>query len=101
LASTNHLVDSLFITLSNKSLNALTPAQRQKVTVAAQTAAAFNNENRMKEEAQLVEFFKKEGLQVTTPDVAAFRKSVQTSYQNSDYAKVWPPGLLDRINSTR
>ena len=98
---TNHLVDSLFITLSNKSLNALTPAQRQKVTVAAQTAAAFNNENRMKEEAQLVEFFKKEGLQVTTPDVAAFRKSVQASYQNSDYAKVWPPGLLDRINATR
>ena len=98
---TNHLVDSLFITLSNKSLNALSAAQRQKITAAAQAAAAFNNDNRIKEEAQLVDFFKKQGLQVTTPDVAAFRKSVQLRYQNSDYAKVWPAGLLDRINATQ
>jgi TRAP-type transport system periplasmic protein len=26
---------------------------------------------------------------------------VQTAYQNSDYAKVWPKGLLDRINATK
>ena len=48
-----------------------------------------------------MEFFKKEGLQVTTPDVEAFRKSVQATYQNSDYAKVWSKGLLERINATR
>ena len=46
-------------------------------------------------------FFKKEGLQVITPDVDAFRKSVQATYQASDYAKVWPKGLLDRINATK
>jgi hypothetical protein len=49
----------------------------------------------------LVEFFKKEGLTVTTPDLDAFRKSVQTTYLNSDYAKVWSKGLLERINSTK
>jgi hypothetical protein len=26
---------------------------------------------------------------------------VQAAYQNSDYAKVWPKGLLDRINATK
>ncbi len=98
---TGHLVDSLFITMSNKSLNALGAAQRQKVVAAAQAAALWNNDNRIKEESQLVEFFKKEGLQVVTPDVEAFRKSVQAAYQNSDYAKVWPKGLLERINATR
>jgi TRAP-type C4-dicarboxylate transport system substrate-binding protein len=97
---TSHLVDSLFIAISNKSFNALSPAQKQKVSAAAQAAASYNNDNNIKEESQLVEFFKKEGLQVTTPDVDAFRKSVQASYQNSDYAKVWPKGLLDRINAT-
>jgi tripartite ATP-independent transporter DctP family solute receptor len=97
---TSHLVDSLFIAISNKSYNALSPAQRQKVSAAAQAAASFNNDNNIKEESQLVEFFKKEGLQVTMPDVDAFRKSVQATYQNSDYAKVWPKGLLDRINAT-
>lgn len=98
---TSHLVDGIFIAISNKSFNALTAAQKQKVTAAAQAAAAYNNENRIKEEGQLVEFFKKEGLQVITPDVDAFRKSVQTTYQASDYAKVWPKGLLDRINATK
>ena len=98
---TSHLVDSLFISISNKSLAAMTPAQRQKVTAAAQAAAVYNNDNRIKEEAQLVEFFRKEGLQITTPDLDAFHKSVQQSYQRSDYAKAWPAGLVDRINAVR
>ena len=98
---TSHLVDSLFIAISNKSLAAMTPVQRQKVTAAAQAAAVYNNDNRIKEEAQLVEFFRKEGLQVTTPDLDAFHKSVQQIYLRSDYAKAWPAGLVERINAVR
>jgi tripartite ATP-independent transporter DctP family solute receptor len=98
---TSHLVDGIFISISNKALAGMSAAQKQKVTVAAQAAAAYNNENRIKEEAQIVEFFKKEGMQVTTPDVDAFRKSVQTAYLNSEYAKEWPKGLLDRINAVK
>ena len=101
IVMTSHLVDGIFIAISNKAWNAMTPAQKQKVKAAADAAASFNNENRLKEESQLVEFFKKEGLQVTLPDVEAFRKSVQTTYQNSEYAKVWPKGMLERINSTK
>ncbi len=98
---TSHLTDGIFIALSNKSFNALSFAQKRKVTDAARAAIAFNNENRIKEEAQLVDFFKKEGLQVSTPDVEAFRKTVQAAYQNSDYAKVWPKGLVERINAVK
>ncbi|MGH8804518.1 MAG: TRAP transporter substrate-binding protein DctP, partial [Polaromonas sp.] len=98
---TSHLVDGIFIAISNKAYNAMSAAQKQKVMAAAQAASSYNNENRLKEEAQLVDFFKQQGLQVTTPDVDAFRKSVQTTYQNSDYAKVWPKGLVERINATR
>jgi tripartite ATP-independent transporter DctP family solute receptor len=97
---TSHLVDGIFIAISNKSFNALSASQKQKVSAAAQAAAAYNNDNRIKEEGQLVEFFKKEGLQVTTPDLDAFRKTVQEKYQNSDYAKVWPKGIVERINAT-
>ena len=97
---TSHLVDSLFIAISNKAFNALTASQKQKVSAAAQAAAVYNNDHNLQEESQLVEFLKKEGLQVTTPDVAAFRKAVQTTYQNSDYARVWPAGLVERINAT-
>jgi tripartite ATP-independent transporter DctP family solute receptor len=98
---TSHLVDGIFIAISNKTFNALSAVQKQKVTAAAHAAATYNNENRIKEEAQLIDFFKKEGLQVTTPDLDAFRHTVQAVYQNSEYAKVWPKGIVDRINATR
>jgi TRAP-type transport system periplasmic protein len=101
LVLTGHLVDGIFIAISDKTWNALTPPQKQKVKAAAQAAAAWNNENRLKEEAQIVEFFKQQGLQVITPDVEAFRKAVQTAYAGSDIAKAWPKGLLERINDTK
>ncbi|BDI07844.1 sialic acid TRAP transporter substrate-binding protein SiaP [Sphaerotilus microaerophilus] len=101
LVLTNHLVDGIFIAISDKAWKAMSPAQQQKVSAAAAAAAAFNNENRMKEEAQIVDFFKSQGLTVTTPDVEAFRKHVQAAYASSDIAKAWPKGLLERINNTR
>jgi len=101
IVMTNHLVDGIFISISNKTWNALNAAQKTKVKAAAQAAAAYNNENRIKEEGQIVDFFKQQGLQVTTPDVEAFRKSVQAAYGASDIAKSWPAGLLERINATR
>ena len=101
LVLTGHLVDGIFLSIANKTWNALTPAQKQKVKAAAQAAAQYNNENRIKEEGQLVDFFKQQGLQVATPDVDAFRKTVQAAYLNSEYAKVWPKGMLERINATK
>ena len=101
IVMTSHLTDAIFIAISSKSWNAMNAAQKQRVTAAAQAAAAYNTDNRIKEESQLVEFFKKEGLQVTTPDVEAFRKTVQAAYQNSDYAKIWPKGLVERINAVK
>lgn len=98
---TGHLVDGIFISMSNKAWNALAPAQKQKVKAAAEAAAAYNNENRLKEEAQLVDFFKQQGLQVATPDVEAFRKTVLQAYMGSEYAKAWPKGMIERINATR
>jgi len=101
LVLTNHLVDGIFIAISDKAWKAMNPAQQAKVQAAANAAAAFNNENRLKEEAQIVDFFKSQGLTVTTPDVEAFRKHVQAAYAGSDIAKAWPKGLLERINSVK
>jgi TRAP-type transport system periplasmic protein len=101
IVMTNHLVDGIFIAIASKAWNAMTPALQQKVKAAAQAAAAYNNENRLKEEAQIVDFFRQQGLQVTTPDVEAFRKQVQAAYGSSEMAKAWPQGLLARINATK
>ena len=101
LVMTGHLVDGIFISIASKAWNALNPVQKQKLKAAAVEAAQFNNQNRIKEEGEIVDFFKTQGLQVSTPDVDAFRKSVQTAYGASDMAKTWPKGLLDRINATK
>jgi TRAP-type C4-dicarboxylate transport system substrate-binding protein len=101
LTLTNHLVDGIFISISNKMWNSLSAEQKTKLKAAAQTAAKYNNENRITDEAQLVGFLKEQGLTVTTPDLDAFRKSVQSAYLNSEYAKVWPKGLLERINQVK
>jgi len=101
LVLTNHLVDGIFIAISDKAWKVMTPAQRQKVQAASDAAAAYNNENRLREEAQIVDFFKAQGMTVTTPDVDSFRKAVQSAYAASDIAKTWPAGLLDRINNTK
>ena len=101
LVLTHHLVDGIFLSISNKSWTALNPAQKAKVRAAAQAAVAYNNDNRLKEEAQIVDFFKQQGLQVSTPDVDAFRRAVQSAYAASDIAKTWPKGLLERINAVK
>ncbi len=94
---TSHLVDGLFITIASKTWSALSATQKTQVRAAAQAAVAFNNDNRLKEEAQLVDFFRQQGLQVTTPEVDAFRRIVQQAYAGSDMAKSWPKGLAEQI----
>lgn len=98
---TSHLVDGLFIAIASKTWKGLTPQQQGKLRAAALAAAQYNDDKRIQDEAQLLTFFKKEGLQVSTPDVDAFRKAVQARYLASAQAKSWPAGLLDRINAVK
>ena len=44
---------------------------------------------------------KKQGLEVYTPDVAAFRDYAQKLYLASDQAKDWPKGMLEKISALR
>ena len=50
-------------------------------------------------EAELVEVFKGKGLNIYTPDVEAFRTHVQKVYLESELAKSWPEGMVDKINA--
>ena len=98
---TSHLVDAIFISIASKSFNAMSPVQQQKVRDAAQAAAKFNNENRIKDEKEIVDQFKAQGLKVVTPNVDEFRKVVQEKYLKSADAGIWPKGLLEQVNAVR
>ena len=98
---TGHLVDALQLAISGKTWSALSAKDKAAIKSAAAKAARFNDENRVREEKELLQFFRAHGIEITTPDVDAFRKTVQAAYLKSEYAEKWPRGLLERINAVK
>jgi TRAP-type transport system periplasmic protein len=96
---TSHLVGYDLWTISLAAWDAMTPEQQALVQSAADTAIAWSTEQHLAQEKSLVEEFKKAGLEIYEPDVAAFRSAAQKAYLESDLAKDWPEGVLDKINS--
>ena len=98
---TGHLVDMNFYAFSKKVWDKLTPEQQDAVTTAARKAADWTTQKIVANEAELVDFFKAEGLDVYEPDVEVFRTHAQNMYLESDFSSNWPEGLLDRINAVQ
>lgn len=94
---TSHLVQPVFYAIAKPFWDKLTPAQQEALRKAAHESSKFNDDSRLAEEKQLVDFFVKAGLKVTTPDVAAFRASVDKQYTESGLAAKWMPGLKEKI----
>jgi tripartite ATP-independent transporter DctP family solute receptor len=98
---TDHLVDGVFMSMAGSTWGKLDDKQKAAVTEAAQAAVAYNNQNRLKEESELVAFFKEQGLKVYAPDVATFRNQVQKAYLESEWSKTWPKGMVERVNAIK
>ena len=96
---TGHTVGMDFLVISKKVFDSFTPEQQQKLVDAAKTAFGDVRRTQVATEAELGDFFKSQGLEVYTPDIDAFRAQVQKAYLESDYARDWPAGMLDRINA--
>ena len=95
---TGHLVDAVFLTIAGCVWDKLTEEEQSVLKAAAQAADLYNDFNRIRDESQLLDFFRAEGMTITTPDVDAFRTQVQEAYLNSKYSEDWPEGMLERIN---
>ncbi len=96
---TGHNVGFGLLMVSAKVFDALTPDQQKKMQDAANAAFAWSDAEYIKQEAELVEFFKAQGLDVYTPDVSAFRAYSNRKYLESPLSKDWPAGMVDRINA--
>jgi tripartite ATP-independent transporter DctP family solute receptor len=96
---TSHLVDLNYLAFSKKVWDELTPEQQATVQKAADDAAELGRQRQLKLEAELEQFFKDQGLKVYTPDIEAFRTHVQKAYLESEFAKDWPEGMVDKINA--
>jgi len=96
---TSHLVGYDLLVISSDTFNALTPEQQEKLQTAATAAIDFSQQAHLDREAELLTQFETAGLKIYEPDLDAFRTHAQQMYLDSDLAKDWPEGIVDRINA--
>jgi tripartite ATP-independent transporter DctP family solute receptor len=99
LVLTSHNVGFGMLLTSTKLFDSLTPDQQKSVQEAADAAFEWSNAEYLKEEAELVSFFKEKKLDVYTPDIKAFQAYSNDKYLASPLSKSWPEGMLERINA--
>ncbi len=98
---TSHLVGYDLLTINLKTWIAMSPTRQEAFQAAADKAIRWSASEHLKREAELAEGFRKQGLEVYAPDVAAFRAHAQKVYMASDEAKDWPKGMLEKINALK
>jgi len=98
---TSHLVGYDLLSVNLKTWNAMPAAKQKAMQAAADKAIAWSAAEHLKREAELADGFRKQGLQVYTPDQNAFRAYAQKVYLASDEAKEWPKGMLEKINALK
>jgi TRAP-type C4-dicarboxylate transport system substrate-binding protein len=96
---TSHLVGYDLLVISKAAWDAMSPENQAELQAAATAAINMSQAKHVEREAALLEQFKAGGLNIYEPDVAAFRDHVQKLYLESDLAKDWPAGVVDRINA--
>ncbi|OWJ79624.1 MULTISPECIES: TRAP transporter substrate-binding protein DctP [Haematobacter] len=94
---TSHLVAFDLLTVSGRFWEKLTEEQRTAFQTAADHAIGWSTEQHVTRETELAKSFAERGLDVYAPDLAAFRSHVQKAYLESDLAKEWPSGMIERI----
>ncbi len=99
IALTSHLVDLNYIAISAEIFNSLSPEQQLTVQRAADAAASVGRLRQLEMENNLAAFLEENGVEVYTPDTAAFREHVQAQYVGSEFAASWPEGVLEAINA--
>ena len=99
IAMTAHLVDLNYIAFSAETWDKLDPEQQMTVQRAADAAAAYGRLKQLDKENNLADFIRSQGVEIYTPDLAAFREHVQAQYVGSEAAASWPDGVLERINA--
>jgi TRAP-type C4-dicarboxylate transport system substrate-binding protein len=94
---TSHLVGFDLLTMNLKSWTGMSPAKQKSFQAAVDKALAWSTAEHLKREAELADSFRKQGLDVYTPDINAFRTYAQKVYLASDEAKAWPAGMIEKI----
>jgi len=97
---TGHNIGFGLLLVSSKVFDALPEAEQKRMRDSARKAFAWSTAEYLKQEKELVGFFKEQGLEVYEPDLEAFRAYAQKQYLESPLSSSWPQGMLERINAS-
>jgi TRAP-type C4-dicarboxylate transport system substrate-binding protein len=97
---TSHVIGYDVLSVSKKVWDALGAAKQAKFRAEADKAFDANAAKYDAQAAEAIEFFKKEGTEVYTPDQNAFRAYAQKKYVDK-YGNDWPKGALEKINAVK
>ena len=97
---TKHVIAYDVMSIRSKIWDAMKPEQQAKFQAAADKMSDENIKRFDAQEVETLEYFKKEGKKVYTPDIDAFRAFAQKKYIEK-YGKDWPKDALERINAVK
>jgi TRAP-type transport system periplasmic protein len=97
---TRHVIAYDVMSIRSKIWDAMTPSQQAIFQAAADTMSNENIKRFDAQEAETLEYFRKEGKKVYEPNVAAFRSFAQKKYIEK-YGNDWPKGALEKINAIK
>ncbi len=95
---TSHVLGYDVMVITTKIWDAMPPAQQARFQAAAEKAVDDYTTKFVGQEKDVMDYFKKEGKKIYTPDIAAFRTFAQKKYVDK-YGSEWPKGALEKINA--
>lgn len=97
LVLTSHMVMTVHFSIAKTVFDKFTPAQQDVIREAAARAAAWNTQERLASEKTQIEEYKRKGVKITKPDLAAFKANASKIYASEDFVKAWDKTLMKEI----
>jgi len=101
---TDHVVNSVWPTINEKKWQSLSDIDKLVIRMAIEKAREFCDETNLKAEAELLDFFRAQGLIIIEdPDKEAFAAYAKNSYatESKDISKDWDMTLYEEIQALK
>ena len=96
---THHLVDSVWPAINCDTWNSMTEAQQNILLEGVEVGRKYCDETNLQKEAELVDFFKEQGLSVYEADIPAFQEHVLNAYMEDDISNDWDMDVYEQIQA--
>jgi tripartite ATP-independent transporter DctP family solute receptor len=101
ISLTHHIIDAVMIAINNDIWKQMSPQQQQWMREAAQYGGSEGSKVTYKQEAELIDFFKAQGVKITYPDKEAFQAHSFKYFQDNGLTTQWDLDLYKRVQEMK